>query len=83
LFGFFCYLTYDATNLAVLKGYDTTIAIVDTIWGAVLGGIVSGLSVTLVNASAGRGDDQVLTLFAALRLTPVMRNMPSSWRSSV
>lgn len=51
LFGFFCYLTYDATNLAVLKGYDTAIAIVDTIWGAVLGGIVSGLSVTLVNAS--------------------------------
>ena len=23
LFGFFCYLTYDGTNLAVLKGYDT------------------------------------------------------------
>jgi len=50
LFGFFCYLTYDATNLAVLKGYDTTIAIVDTIWGTVLGGVVSGLTVIIVNA---------------------------------
>ncbi len=27
LFGFFCYLTYDATNLAVLKGYDPLIAV--------------------------------------------------------
>jgi uncharacterized membrane protein len=50
LFGFFCYLTYDATNLAVLKSYDTTVAIVDTIWGTVLGGVVSGLTVILVNA---------------------------------
>jgi uncharacterized membrane protein len=50
LFGFFCYLTYDATNLAVLKGYDTTVAIVDTIWGTVLGGVVSGATVVLVTA---------------------------------
>ena len=50
LFGFFCYLTYDATNLAVLKGYDTTVAIVDTVWGTVLGGLVSGLTVVLVGA---------------------------------
>ncbi len=50
LFGFFCYLTYDATNLAVLKGYDTTVAVVDTIWGTILGGVVSGLTVVAVNA---------------------------------
>lgn len=41
LFGFFCYLTYDATNLAVLKGYDPTVAIVDVLWGTVLSGTVA------------------------------------------
>ena len=41
LFGFFCYLTYDATNLAVLKGYDPVVAIVDVIWGTVLSGTVA------------------------------------------
>lgn len=51
LFGFFCYLTYDATNLAVLKGYDPVVAIVDTIWGTVLGGVVSALTVVLLNAT--------------------------------
>lgn len=50
LFGFFTYLTYDATNLAVLKGYDTTVAIVDTIWGTILGGIVSGATVAIASA---------------------------------
>lgn len=50
LFGFFCYLTYDATNLAVLKGYDGLVAVVDTVWGTVLGGIVSGATVMIVNA---------------------------------
>lgn len=42
LFGFFCYLTYDATNLAVLKGYDPLIALIDTIWGTVLSGVTAG-----------------------------------------
>ncbi len=41
LFGFFCYLTYDATNLAVLKGYDPVVAVVDVIWGTVLSGTVA------------------------------------------
>ncbi|HTV68928.1 MAG TPA: DUF2177 family protein [Rhizobiaceae bacterium] len=47
LFGFFCYLTYDATNLAVMKGYDPVLAVVDTIWGAVLTGTVAGLTVLI------------------------------------
>ncbi|MGE3366085.1 MAG: DUF2177 family protein [Rhizobiaceae bacterium] len=50
LFGFFCYLTYDATNLAVLKGYDTTVAVVDTLWGTLLGGVVSALTVVAADA---------------------------------
>ncbi|MFN3546397.1 MAG: DUF2177 family protein [Mesorhizobium sp.] len=48
LFGFFCYLTYDATNLAVLKGYDPVVAIVDVIWGTVLSATVAaGTLVTM------------------------------------
>lgn len=36
LFGFFCYATYDFTNLATLKGYTTTVALVDVAWGTFL-----------------------------------------------
>lgn len=39
LFGFFCYATYDFTNLATLKGYTTTVALVDLAWGTVLTGL--------------------------------------------
>lgn len=35
-FGFFCYATYDLTNLAVMRDYPTRLAIVDIIWGTVL-----------------------------------------------
>jgi len=34
LFGFFCYATYDLTNLATLKGWPVSIVIADMIWGA-------------------------------------------------
>lgn len=50
LFGFFCYLTYDATGLAVIKGFDTTMAVVDVIWGTVLGAVVAGATVFIVSA---------------------------------
>jgi uncharacterized membrane protein len=33
LFGFFCYMTYDLTNLATLKGWASNLAIVDILWG--------------------------------------------------
>lgn len=36
LFGMFCYMTYDATNLSVMRGFDATVAVVDVIWGTVL-----------------------------------------------
>ncbi len=39
LFGLFCYATYDFTNLATLKGYTVTVAVVDTIWGTFLTGL--------------------------------------------
>ncbi|MGH6624472.1 MAG: DUF2177 family protein, partial [Burkholderiaceae bacterium] len=38
LFGFFCYLTYDMTNLATLKGWPVWIAALDTAWGTALTG---------------------------------------------
>ena len=49
LFGFFCYLTYDFTNLAVMKGYDPVLAVVDTIWGTVLTGTVAAVTVAVVS----------------------------------
>lgn len=36
LFGLFCYMTYDATNLSTVEGFDATVAIVDVIWGTAL-----------------------------------------------
>lgn len=36
LFGMFCYMTYDATNLATVKGFDATVAVADVVWGTFL-----------------------------------------------
>lgn len=50
LFGFFTYLTYNATCLSVLKGFDPAVAVVDTLWGTAMGAIVSGATVLIVTA---------------------------------
>ena len=39
MFGFFCYATYDLTNLATLKNWSLPMSLVDMAWGAVLTGI--------------------------------------------
>lgn len=36
LFGFFCYATYDFTNLATLRGWPLSLVVVDVAWGTVL-----------------------------------------------
>jgi uncharacterized membrane protein len=36
LFGLIAYATYDLTNLATLKGFPATIAVIDMLWGAVI-----------------------------------------------
>jgi uncharacterized membrane protein len=36
LFGFFCYATYDLTNLATLKDWPVKVVFVDILWGMVL-----------------------------------------------
>jgi uncharacterized membrane protein len=41
LFGFFCYATYDLTNLAVVKGWPAGLSILDMAWGAFLSGLAS------------------------------------------
>ena len=33
LFGFFCYMTYDLTNMATLKGWPLQLVMVDILWG--------------------------------------------------
>lgn len=44
LFGFFCYATYDLTNMALIEGWPLEVVIVDIIWGAVLTGSVAVLT---------------------------------------
>ena len=34
LFGLFCYMTYDLTNLAVIRDFPTRLAFVDMAWGS-------------------------------------------------
>ncbi|MFN3958650.1 MAG: DUF2177 family protein [Parvularculaceae bacterium] len=36
MLGFLAYATYDATNLATLKGYPAAVAVVDVVWGTFL-----------------------------------------------
>jgi len=38
LYGFFCYMTYDLTNLATLKGWPEKLIWIDIPWGTVLSG---------------------------------------------
>jgi uncharacterized membrane protein len=34
LFGLFCYMTYDLTNLAVIRGFPMRLAFIDIAWGS-------------------------------------------------
>jgi len=43
LFGLFCYMTYDLTNLAVIRNFPTRLAFVDMAWGS----FVTALSASL------------------------------------
>jgi uncharacterized membrane protein len=51
LFGFFAYATYDLTNLATLKGWTPSVALLDLAWGTVVTG-VSATAGCLVTRSA-------------------------------
>lgn len=45
LLGLIAYGTYDLTNLSVMKGFTTRIAMIDLAWGTVLTGSVAALTV--------------------------------------
>lgn len=47
MLGLVAYGTYDLTNLAVMKGFTTKIAIIDMLWGTVLTSAVAGLAATI------------------------------------
>ncbi|MEO1543059.1 MAG: DUF2177 family protein [Pseudomonadota bacterium] len=49
LFGFFCYMTYDLTNLAVTKNFPATMAYVDMAWGTTVTAVCSAATVLIVN----------------------------------
>lgn len=53
LFGFFTYMTYDLTNLATLKGWPLQLALVDIVWGTVLGGAVASATVFVAKRFLG------------------------------
>ena len=36
LFGLFCYMTYDLTNLAVVRNFPTHLAFIDIAWGSLV-----------------------------------------------
>ena len=42
LFGFFCYMTYDLTNLAVVRNFPTQLAFIDIAWGSFVTAALSG-----------------------------------------
>jgi uncharacterized membrane protein len=50
LFGLFCYMTYDLTNLAVIRGFPTKLALIDIAWGS----LVSTFSASLAYWVGGR-----------------------------
>lgn len=43
-FGVVTYATYDLTNLATLKDWPLTVTIIDLLWGAALGALVSAIT---------------------------------------
>ena len=50
--GLVAYGTYDLTNLAVVNGFGTKIALVDLAWGTVLSGISAAAVVALIGRTA-------------------------------
>ena len=53
LFGFFCYATYDLTNLAVMKDFPTKLALIDLAWGTAISGLTSALTIVIGRALLG------------------------------
>ena len=48
LLGLFIYGVYNTTNKATINNYSTFVTIADTLWGTLLMGIISALSVSII-----------------------------------
>ncbi len=44
LFGLFCYMTYDLTNLAVVRNFPTQLAFIDIAWGSLVTALCAGFA---------------------------------------
>ena len=44
LFGLFCYMTYDLTNLAVVRNFPTQLAFIDIAWGSCVTALCAGIA---------------------------------------
>jgi uncharacterized membrane protein len=44
LFGLFCYMTYDLTNLAVVRNFSTKLALIDIFWGSFVTALCSSIA---------------------------------------
>ncbi len=44
LFGFFCYMTYDLTNLAVVRNFPTQLAFIDIAWGSFVTAVCASIA---------------------------------------
>jgi uncharacterized membrane protein len=49
LFGFFCYMTYDLTNLVVIRNFPTQLAFIDMAWGTFATAVASGFAYWVSN----------------------------------
>ena len=49
LFGFFCYMTFDLTNLSVIRNFSTQLAFIDIAWGSFATAVVSGFIYWVAN----------------------------------
>ena len=49
LFGLFCYMTYDLTNLAVIRDFPTRLAFIDMAWGSFVTALSAGIAYWIGN----------------------------------
>jgi uncharacterized membrane protein len=44
LFGLFCYMTYDLTNLAVIRNFPVQLTLIDIAWGSFVTALCAGIA---------------------------------------
>lgn len=53
LFGFFCYMTYELTNWAVIQNWPASLVLTDIVWGTVLTSLVATASFLITKLLIG------------------------------